>query len=156
MQLVKLHGSVNWVLNNKGETEEHDYNQNYQTIKDTSAPDDIIEDFMIYPNNQKDLFFSLFIQFFNILDAELNKRNIWIIVGYSFRDVTIRKMFEKALKIEKRKLILVNPDAEEIKILFSDQKHRQIECIEKYFAKEDNYEEVNKEIAESISNYENS
>lgn len=27
MQLVKLHGSVNWIVNNLGEIEEHDYNE---------------------------------------------------------------------------------------------------------------------------------
>ena len=29
MQLVKLHGSVNWIVNNLGEIEENDYNENY-------------------------------------------------------------------------------------------------------------------------------
>jgi hypothetical protein len=52
--------------------------------------------------SQKQLYFTPFIQLFRILDAELRKRDVWIIVGYSFRDIIIRTMFERALAENKK------------------------------------------------------
>ena len=153
MQLVKLHGSVNWIVNNLGEIEEHDYNESYTSISSKSATVDVKEDLMIYPLSQKELYFTPFIQFFTILDSELKQRKIWIIIGYSFRDIIIRKMFEKALETQRNKIILIHPHAIEIKNLFKAEVHLQILCIETYFGKKDNYQEVNKEIAKSIVNW---
>ena len=139
MQLVKLHGSVNWIVNNLGEIEEHDYNESYTSISSKSATVDVKEDLMIYPLSQKELYFTPFIQFFTILDSELKQRKIWIIIGYSFRDIIIRKMYEKALESQTNKIILIHPHAIEIKKLFKEEVHRQILCIETYFGKKDNY-----------------
>ena len=41
MQLVKLHGSVNWIQNKKGEIEEHPYNMTSDYIKRISGSKDI-------------------------------------------------------------------------------------------------------------------
>ena len=49
IQLVKLHGSVNWIINDQGELEEHDYNENYKSISSRSATNEINEDLMVYP-----------------------------------------------------------------------------------------------------------
>jgi len=49
IQLVKLHGSVNWIINDQGELEEHDYNENYKSISSISATNEINEDLMVYP-----------------------------------------------------------------------------------------------------------
>src|SRR5215212_9303025 len=67
IQLVKLHGSVNWIINDQGELEEHDYNENYKSISSISATNEINEDLMVYPLSQKELYFTPFIQFFTIL-----------------------------------------------------------------------------------------
>ena len=107
---------------------------------------------MVYPLSQKELYFTPFIQFFTILDSELKQRKIWIIIGYSFRDIIIRNMFEKALEANRSKIILIHPRATEVKNLFKDEFHKQIFCLEKYFANKDSYEEINKEIALTISN----
>jgi SIR2-like protein len=152
MQLVKLHGSVNWIINEQGELEEHDYNQNYTSISSRSATKEVKEDLLVYPLSQKELYFTPFIQFFTILDSELKQRKIWIIIGYSFRDIIIRKMFEKALEANRSKILLIHPRATEVKNLFKDKFHKQILCLEKYFANKDSYEKINKEIAQTISN----
>jgi SIR2-like domain len=156
MQLVKLHGSGNWVRNRYGEIEEREYNTSLDDIKSRSGSMDIQEGIIIYPLSQKQLYFTPFIQLFRILDAELMKRVFWIVIGYSFRDVIIRTMFERAMMDDnKRKLLLVHPHAtEQIRPLFKKRLHNQLICLDKYFAKE-NYSDVNKEIADTLSNLTN-
>ena len=93
MQLTKLHGSVNWIRNRDEDIEEVEYNLNYDDIKKRTGSNDILEDMMIYPLSQKELYFTPYVQLFRILEAELKKRDCWIIIGYSFRDIIIRTMF---------------------------------------------------------------
>jgi hypothetical protein len=78
--------------------------------------------------------------------------DLTITIGYSFRDIIIRTMFEKALLADnRRKLLLVHPKAtNEIKPLFEAEVQSQIVCLAKYFAKEENYVQVNVEIAEAL------
>jgi hypothetical protein len=38
----------------------------------------------------------------------------WIVIGYSFNDEFIRNMFGEALRLGDHKLILVNPNADDI------------------------------------------
>jgi hypothetical protein len=150
MQLVKLHGSVNWMKNKERDIEEYPYNSNYDRVKAQSGSGDILADIMIYPLSQKQLYFTPFIQLFRILEAELNKRKYWIVIGYSFRDMIIRTMFEKALAEENnRQIILVHPHAQYIKKLFQNKLRDQIISLEMYFGKE-NYGKVNKDVAESL------
>jgi SIR2-like domain len=153
MQLVKLHGSVNWIRNKAGDIEEREYHLNYDEVKRRSGSKDILGDIVIYPLSQKQLYFTPFIQLFRILDAELRKRNIWIIIGYSFRDIIIRTMFERALEEnEKRKILVVHPHAtEQIKPLFQKEIRDQLICLDRYFAKP-NYSQVNRDIAEALLN----
>jgi SIR2-like protein len=156
MQLVKLHGSVNWIRNKAREIEEREYHLNYDQVTRRSGSKDILEDIIIYPLSQKHLYFTPFIQLFRILGAELSKRDFWIIIGYSFRDVIIRNMFERALaENEKRKMLLVHPHAtEQIKPIFQEQVRDQLTCLDRYFAKR-NYSHVNIEIAQALSNLAN-
>ena len=53
MQLIKLHGSVNWIRNRDRDIEEVEYNMNYDEIKKRTGSSDILEDMMIYPLSQK-------------------------------------------------------------------------------------------------------
>ena len=87
-----------------------------------SGSTDIQEDVIIYPLNRKELYFTPFMQLFRMLDIELRRRDFWIIIGYSFRDIIIRSMFEKGLiENSKRKVLLVHPHAtEQIKPLFKN------------------------------------
>lgn len=153
MQLVKLHGSANWIRNKLGQIEEHEYNQNMNHVISKSATGEVENDLMVYPLSQKELYFTPYIQFFRILEYELSKREIWIIIGYSFRDIIIRNMFEKALRTGS-KIILVHPRSSEIKNLFAEDVKQQIDDFPVYFAKND-YVHANQEIArraEMLSN----
>jgi len=151
MQLVKLHGSINWIKDKDRAIEEHRYHLSFDDVRSTSGPKDIQEDILIYPLSQKQLYFTPFVQLFRILDAELEKRNLWIVIGYSFRDIVIRTMFERALAANhSRKILLIHPHAtKQIKPLFQEQVQNQLKCMDTYFARE-NYTSVNKEIAEVL------
>jgi hypothetical protein len=126
MQLAKLHGSVNWIRNTNGQVQESGYNLNYDDIRRRSGSMDFKDDVMIYPVSQKQLFVNPFSHLFVVLDAELQKRELWIVIGYSFRDIVIRDMFERALNAnKKRKVLLIHPHAErEVKNLFTKKSER--------------------------------
>jgi hypothetical protein len=151
MQLVKLHGSVNWIKYKNGYIEEHEYHTALDDIGCRSGSNDIQENTLIYPLNQKQLYFVPFLQFFRILNAELTKRNLWIIIGYSFRDIVIRTMFEMSLaENSKCKLLLVHPHAtKQIKPLFRPRIRDQITCLDTYFAGR-NYISVNMKIVKTL------
>lgn len=151
MQLVKLHESVNWIQNRDREIEEQRYHLSLDDVKSRSGSMDIQGDILIYPLSQKHLYFTPFTQLFGILNAELRKRDFWVIIGYSFRDIIIRTMFERSLaETNKRKIILVHPHAtDQIKPLFQNQIREQLTCLDRYFARR-NYISVNKEIAEVL------
>ncbi|MGH9988604.1 MAG: SIR2 family protein, partial [Nitrososphaeraceae archaeon] len=148
MQLVKLHGSANWIRNKLGQIEEHEYNQNMNYLRSKSATGEVENDLMVYPLSQKELYFTPYIQFFKILESELDKRKIWILMGYSFRDIIIRNMFEKALKTGTM-IFLVNPQSSEIKNLFSEDVKQHIVEFPRYFA-QTNYADINQEIAKRV------
>jgi hypothetical protein len=111
---------------------------------------------MIYPLSQKQLYFSPYIQLFRILGAELRKRDFWIVIGYSFRDIIIRTMFERAmLEDPGRKILLLHPQAtQQIKPIFREEVRNQITCLQKYFAGTD-FSNVNTEITEALLNLDN-
>jgi hypothetical protein len=151
MQMIKLHGSVNWIRNRDRDIQELEYNVNYDEIKKRAGSNDILEDLMIYPLSQKQLYFTPYIQLFRILEAELKNRDCWIIIGYSFRDIIIRTMFERALEEDpSRKILLVHPHAtKQIKPLFVSDREYQVMCLDVYFGRR-NYDDVNKEIAKAL------
>lgn len=152
MQLVKLHGSVNWIKNRNLEIREMGYHLSLEDMKPMSGSKDIESDIVIYPLSQKELYFTPFNQLFGILNADLGKRDLWIVIGYSFRDIIIRTMFERSLSDnKKRKIILVHPHAtDQIKPLFQKKIQEQIKCMDMYFAKQD-YKTVNKKIKEELA-----
>lgn len=150
MQLIKLHGSVNWIRNRQKEIEEHDYNINFDDVKNRSGSKDFEDDIIMYPLSQKQLYFSPYIQLFRVLLEVLKKRDLWIIIGYSFRDPIIRNMFVKSLyENNKCKILLVTPDFTEVKNLFSQNVQNQIIEIKGYFGAT-NYQVVNQNIVKKL------
>jgi SIR2-like domain len=151
MQLVKLHGSINWIRNKNNQIEEHSYHLTLDNVRSMSGTRDISEDILIYPLSRKQLYVTPFIQLFSILNAELSKREYWIVIGYSFRDIIIRTMFERALsENKKRKLLLIHPHASQsIRPLFQEDVQEQIKCLDRHFGKR-NYPIVNEEISKAL------
>ena len=121
-------------------------------FKSKRGLNDVVEELLIYPLTQKQLYFMPFIQLFDILNRQLSRRVFWIIVGYSVRDIIIRTMFEKALSADnRRKLLLVHPKATKtIQPLFKKGIQSQVVYLDEYFAKEENYIKVNEKIAKAL------
>lgn len=125
LRLVKLHGSVNWIKNNEGDIEEGDYQLSFDKAQMRYPSGYAMDDVIIYPLSQKELYRSPFAQFFSVFDTELRKGKIWIIIGYSFRDLFIRKMFENSIRRIDR-IILVHPKPEEVKRRFNEEINHKI------------------------------
>jgi SIR2-like domain len=150
MKLVKLHGSINWIKNREGKIEEHLYGSSLDAVKSGSGTGDVMDEIMIYPLSQKQLYFTPYVQLFRILEGELDRRDVWIVIGYSFRDIIIRNMFEKSLQNSKRKIFVVHPRVEEVTELFQKGVRSQIIPLKYHFGREIDYQEVNKNIAQSL------
>ncbi|MGC1928234.1 MAG: hypothetical protein WA667_04615 [Candidatus Nitrosopolaris sp.] len=58
MQLVKLHGSVNWIKDREGKIEEHAYGLSSDSVSSRSGTGDVAGEIMIYPLSQKQLYFT--------------------------------------------------------------------------------------------------
>lgn len=103
--LYKLHGSLNWAVDNNGniiqyESEEKDENES---------------NFVIYPtllskNNvrKNEPYKTIWKKF----QERIRKTDIFIVIGYSFRDDHINTEFKKFLRRSKTKLFVISPTAE--------------------------------------------
>lgn len=148
MKLMKLHGLINWFMDNEGKIIQGGLTDNIDKVMDEYPSDSIKEEVIIYPLNQKHLYLTPFIQMFYHFQNELGKKKVWIIIGYSFRDAVIRHLFENHIDNVKG-LLLIDPNCDTIINSFSDKTRKKIISIQKKFG-EDNYEEVNKEIAKNL------
>lgn len=148
LRLIKLHGSVNWFKNKDEKIEEGDYQLSFDKTQTRYPLNYAINDIMIYPLSQKELYRSPFTQFFSVFDAELRKGKIWIVIGYSFRDLFIRKIFENSVNFIK-KIILVHPKPEEVRRRFNKETNQKIIEIKYKFGMDD-FDSVNKLIMETV------
>lgn len=149
IRIIKLHGSINWIKDKDGNLIQKDLHDTYQTIKNSNESDYIKEEIMIYPLSQKQLYLSPFIQFFNYLEKELRSNKIWIVIGYSFRDIFIRNMFERSIDTVK-KIIIVSPHSDEVKGLFNSQTQNKIIEIKKRFGIDEECDNVNENIEQEL------
>jgi hypothetical protein len=149
MRIIKLHGSINWIKDKDGHLIQKGFSESYQSMERSNESGYIRDEIMIYPLSQKQLYLSPFIQFFNYLEKELRSNKIWIVIGYSFRDIFIRNMFEKSIDTVK-KIILVTPHSGEVKRLFNIQTQDKIIEITKRFGNKEDYEKVNEGITQKL------
>jgi len=119
IKLFKLHGSIIWYLTNEGNYLKLPIliNTKSTTIENTVEliSEEIAKPFILYPMGNK----SEFAEPLNILITHfqnfLKTAKICIVVGYSFRDKDIRRIFfEIAKQNESLKIILIAPDAGKI------------------------------------------
>lgn len=149
-RLVKLHGSVTWLKRkDTGEIEEKifDIDQGLDLGYGSMYVDEVV----IYPLRQKQLYIDPYIQMFYLLDKELESKRVWIVIGYSFRDAVIKKVFtSNFFKDTSKRMVLVDPSAGEIvEKQFAACKQR-IKTISKEFGRESDYKEVNSIIAKAV------
>lgn len=104
IHLFKLHGSTDWWRNNNTNEVEH--------IRFGILPGDEYKDLLIYPTREKfnQVEEEPFSFFYDMLKGYLNLRvmRLCIVIGYSFRDKIINKLFTPALKKGLRLLVFDN------------------------------------------------
>ena len=100
--LVKLHGSINWLINESKEILKiHNPDLSVQNIKGEA---------MVFPIQQKDLYLDPWITLFQDLKEHLQSLDRWIVIGYGFNDEFILEVFKEALT-NKKTLVIINPEA---------------------------------------------
>jgi len=108
MQLFKLHGSVNWLIE-KGSGRVIEVTERGRSLMGREYEGEM----MIYPIAEKELYLDPYISMLLRLNRELEKKPVWVVIGYSFNDPIVREIFLR--KSNKRKhLILVHPKANDV------------------------------------------
>lgn len=149
LHIIKLHGSTTWLKRvDIGEIEEKEYD--IDLAREVGSRSKFQEELVIYPLSQKQLYIEPYLQMFYRLNKELLKNDVWIVIGYSFRDPIIRNIFIKCSNTKKN-LLIIHPHSNLIKQKLFECNAKIIE-IPEYFGKEGNYEEVNKTILDKIIN----
>ena len=119
LEITKLHGSLDWFGLTDGTIIKSDKRRK------TYAKKKVWGEFMLYPIQQKDLYLYPWFDLFYKFKDDLKHIRTWIVIGYSFNDEFIRNMFGEALSLGDHKLILVNPNADDIvKKKFNDNAYK--------------------------------
>jgi hypothetical protein len=133
VKLYKIHGSVMWYLTDRG---------TYVKIPIASTEKDEIEfitgetakTLMVYPMGGKWEYAEPLLELIRRLHGRLEKANVCIVIGYSFRDDYIRRIFFEAARTNKDLILfLIAPDAGRIyddKLKFIDRDERKTSPLE--------------------------
>jgi len=140
LRLFKLHGSISWLIEPDGTTTEE------QSILGRSLVGRrFVGEMMIYPVEQKELYLEPYISMFKPLNHELERKSIWVIIGYSFNDPVIREVFLRNSD-ERKRIVLVHPSAQEVKYQrLNEIKCKEFHLLDQKFG-EHNFKEVNHSI----------
>lgn len=149
IRLVKLHGSVSWLI--KKDTDDVIEKEfNLDEAKRFGKGSLYVDEVMMYPLLEKNLYQSPYIQMFYNLDQEWKSKRVCIAIGYSFRDSIIRNILSSHLKKNKnKKIILIDPNSKDIVNNKFNGLNDQIIPIERGFGNSD-YRDVNEVIKEII------
>ena len=105
-QLVKLHGSVNWLIEERtGDVVEEEMTSGHSHMGRR-----YVGEMMIYPVAEKELYLDPYISMLLRLNQDLERKSTWIVVGYSFNDPIVREIFVRRSNPTKH-LVLVHPQA---------------------------------------------
>ena len=119
----KLHGSLDWTK----EVETH------KIIRKTHTGFERIETkgkIMLFPMQQKDLYLHPWFTLFQDLKLGLSEKIILYVIGYAFNDEFIKNAFQEALENNSyKKLVIINPKAEQIKDKFIESVRNQIDVL---------------------------
>lgn len=108
IQLFKLHGSITWFIE-KGTDTVIEVTQKGRSY----VGREYVGEMMVYPIAEKELYLDPYISMLLRLNRELEKKSVWIVIGYSFNDPIIREIFLKKSN-NKKHLILVRPEARKV------------------------------------------
>ena len=126
VEIFKLHGSID--LYKSGEYIRHftTFDESYEPQK-TYLGDEIGEEFLVYPiesSGARHIYQNPYLDMYSLfrtkLVDELNlSRRLWLIIGSSFRDITITSILNDVLMLyepdQRLKVVLVDPIATQIK-----------------------------------------
>jgi len=145
IQLFKLHGSVNWFIEKEtGEIIEQDV-----PFGESLLGRQIEGEMMIYPIAEKQLYLDPYLSMLLRLNKELERKRIWVVIGYSFNDPIIQTIFLKKSKLDKH-LILVNPNAQKVYDMQLQGFDGKKSLINKRFGLDD-FKQVNDEIIHELA-----
>jgi hypothetical protein len=105
--LLKLHGSIDWWKTKAGRIIETPHGRVGGALRNG---DTIQEPCIRYPISEKQLFEYPFLELYSRFARFLAEAKIWIFVGYSFGDPSIRNLVRDLARPDK-KLIVVHPEA---------------------------------------------
>lgn len=150
VRIVKLHGSINWLKNREtNKVEEKEFSLSASKIIGRGFYD---EEVIMYPLIEKELYLTPYIEMLYCLNKELETKRVCLVIGYSFRDPIIRNVFiKKFLKDINKKVILVDPNANEIIQTNFKNFQKNFYPIERYFGDKD-YQKVNEDIKITLMN----
>ncbi|MBI5253306.1 MAG: SIR2 family protein [Euryarchaeota archaeon] len=111
VRLFKLHGSIDLYKLKSG----HIIQDTFRLQPGAKTPygDEIVEEWMVYPVQEKYIYQEPFFSMFSELKKQLEVTAYWIVVGHSFRDDAIKNIFVDAQKRGK-KIVLLDKNAERI------------------------------------------
>jgi len=156
MQLFKLHGSVNWLVE-KGSNKVIEVSERGRSYVGRKYEGEM----MIYPIAEKELYFDPYISMLLRLNRELESKSVWVVIGYSFNDPIVREIFLRKSNARKH-LVLVHPKAEDV---YSRRLHPispRLSLMEEWFGlsekeedldaehRKQNYKKVNYQIINSL------
>lgn len=136
IKLLKLHGSIDQYIDG-------------ENIIKTPPELRRLENAMIYPMREKEVYKDPFFELFTRLKACLCSEKICVVIGYSFsRDEHIKSIFFDAVKSNPgiRKIIVIDKDPDKVKKNL-DRIGRKIETIKGEFGEESVFEKLEQKLA---------
>lgn len=149
IQIYKLHGSITW----------YEYGDEIVQLPPVGRklPTPRGKKFkvqMLYPISMKEVFKPPFSDLYYYLQKSLESCSVCIAIGYSFRDDSINSIFRNALNENKDlRLIIIDPNAEEIAKKFSSYHHKIVTInkkVERLDLKENEFLELIKKEAHKL------
>lgn len=112
VKLFKLHGSIMWYLTDYGNFVKLLSKNDEETDEISLITEEIARQFIIYPMRGKLEYIEPIGYLTNQLQKNLKEAKLCIIVGYSFRDEDIKRIFfDSAKENENLTIVLISPDA---------------------------------------------
>lgn len=119
-EYVKLHGSVDWYLDKSERV--------MRTLEPLSETQK--RRVMLYPTTEKPYYLEPWVRLMMLFRKALERIDHWLVIGYSFNDDYLRAIFEEALNLPRKRLLVISRNGREIvKRHFSDRKNvRGLNC----------------------------
>lgn len=137
MQLFKLHGSVNWLVE-KGSNKVIEMSERGRSYVGRKYKGEM----MIYPIAEKELYFDPYISMLLRLNRELERKSVWVVIGYSFNDPIVREIFLRKSNTRKH-LVFVHPKARDVYNRRLHSMRPKLSLMEKWFGLSEKEEDMN-------------